>query len=67
MKARHQLWMQEYPNTPEARGYPFTGLENPRPATKAASQPPIDPSRLRFDPSKLIKMVPGWNGSGFDD
>ena len=66
MKARHQLWMQKYPNTPEARGFPFTGLENPRPATTAASQPRVDVSKLPFDPREAIKKVPGWAGAEFD-
>jgi arylsulfatase A-like enzyme len=66
MKTRHLLWMLKYPNTPEARGFPFTGLENPRPATTAASQPRVDPSKLPFDPRQAIKKVPGWVGAEFD-
>jgi arylsulfatase len=66
MKTRHELWMQKYPNTPEARDYPFTGLENPRPETKAASQPRVDVSKLPFDPREFIKVVPGWDGIEFD-
>jgi arylsulfatase A-like enzyme len=66
MKARHGLWMEKYPNTPEARDFPYVGLENPRPATKAASQPRVDPSRLPFDPAEAIKQVPGWAGTEFD-
>jgi arylsulfatase len=66
MKARHELWIKKYPNTPEARDYPFAGLENPRPATKAASQPRVDPSKLPFDPAEAVKMVPGWAGTDFD-
>jgi arylsulfatase len=66
MTIRHELWMQKYPNTPEARDFPFTGLENPRPATKAASQPRVDFSKLPFDPGEAIKQVPGWAGAEFD-
>ena len=66
MKARHELWMQKYPNTPEARGFPFAGIENPRPETKAASQPRVDPSKLPFDPVEAIKKAPGWDGIDFD-
>ena len=66
MKARHQLWMAKFPNTPEARNFPFTGLENPRPATKFASGPRVDPSKLPFDPLEAIKKVPGWDGIEFD-
>jgi hypothetical protein len=63
MKARHQL---KYPNTPEAHDFPFTGLENPRPATKVASQPRGDFSKLSFDPAEAIKQVPGWDGIEID-
>ena len=66
MKTRHELWMQKYPNTPEARDFPLTGIENPRPATKAASQPRMDPSKLPFDPREFLKKVPGWEGIEFD-
>ncbi|HEY2620401.1 MAG TPA: sulfatase-like hydrolase/transferase [Acetobacteraceae bacterium] len=66
MKARHELWMRKYPNTPEARDFPFVGVENARPATKAASQPRVDPSKLPFDLRDAIRQVPGWAGSEFD-
>ena len=66
MKARHEAWIEKYPNTPEARGLPFTGVENARPETKAASQPRVDPSRLPFDPSEFIKRLKGWEGYEFD-
>jgi hypothetical protein len=49
-----------------ARGFPFTGLENPRPAIKAASQPRVDSSKLPFDPREVIKKVPGWAGAELD-
>jgi arylsulfatase len=66
MKVRHQLWMQKYPNTPEARAFPLTGIENARPETVAASQPRADLSKLPFDPYDFIKVVPGWAGAAFD-
>jgi arylsulfatase len=66
MKARHQLWMEKYPNTPEARAFPLTGIENARPPTIAASQPRMDVSKLPFDPYAFIKLVPGWSGVEFD-
>ncbi len=66
MRTRLELWMQKYPNMPEARDFPFTGLENPRPATRAASQPRVDPSKLPFDLREAIKQVPGWAGTAFD-
>ena len=66
MKTRHELWMLKYPNTPEARDFPLTGIENARPETKAAGQMRVDPSKLPFDPSGFIKKVPGWDGIEFD-
>jgi arylsulfatase len=66
MRTRHGLWMQKYPNTAEARDFPFTGLENPRPATLAASRPRVDPSKLPFDPAEAVRLVPGWAGTTFD-
>jgi arylsulfatase len=66
MKVRHQLWMAKYPNTPEARDFPLTGIENARPETKAAGQPRVDPSKLPFDPREFIKSLPGWDGAEFD-
>ena len=66
MKTRHELWMQKYPNTPEARVFPLTGIENARPETKAAVQPRVDASKLPFDPREFIKKVPGWEGIEFD-
>ena len=53
-------------NTPEARDCTFTGLENPRPETKAASQPRVDPLKLPFDPKEFIKTLPSWEGVEFD-
>jgi hypothetical protein len=35
MKARHEIWMEKYPNTTEARDWPPNG-ENARPETIAA-------------------------------
>lgn len=66
MKSRHELWMKKYPNTPEERDWPLTGIENARPETKAASQPRVDPSKLPFDPKELIKSLKGWEGAEFD-
>ena len=47
-------------------GWPLTGIENARPATKAAGRPRMDPSKLPFDPREFIKKVPGWDGAEFD-
>ncbi|MGH7799511.1 MAG: sulfatase-like hydrolase/transferase [Thermodesulfobacteriota bacterium] len=66
MKARHELWMEKYPNTPEARDWPLTGIENARPETKAAGRPRVDVSKLPFDPKEFIKELPSWEGVEFD-
>ena len=66
MKARHELWMAKYPNTPEARDFPLQGIENARPETKAAGQPRVDPAKLPFDPKEVIKALKGWDGAEFD-
>ena len=66
MKARHELGMGKYPNTPEARDWPLTGIENARPETKAAGRPHVDVSKLPFDPKDFIKALKGWEGAEFD-
>jgi len=66
MRARHELWMAKYPNTPEARGFPLTGIENARPETEAAGRPRVDPTTLPFDPREFIKQLKGWEGTEFD-
>lgn len=66
MRARHQLWMEKYPNIGEARAFPLTGIENARPETRAASQPRVDLSKLPFDPYQFIKLLPAWNNIEFD-
>ena len=67
MKARHELWMAKYPNTPEARDWPLQGIENARPETKAAGQPAVDVSKLPFDPKDFIKALKGWEGAEMDE
>jgi arylsulfatase len=66
MKAREELWMAKYPNTPEARDWPLTGIENARPETKAAGRPRLDVSKLPFDPKEFIKALKGWEGAEMD-
>ncbi|MGH6933130.1 MAG: sulfatase-like hydrolase/transferase [Dongiaceae bacterium] len=66
MKARHELWMLKYPNTPMARDWPLTGIENARPETTAAGRPRVDVSKLPFDPKEFIKLLKGWEGAEFD-
>jgi arylsulfatase len=54
MVARHNLWIQKYPNSKHPRGMPLTGLENPRPAVQKASQPRINAEDLPFDPNEFL-------------
>ncbi len=66
MKARHQLWMEKYPNAGEARAFPLTGIENARPETAAAGRPRVDVSKLPFDPFEFMKSLSEWNDIQFD-
>ena len=66
MKARHEVWMTKYPNTPEARDFPLQGIENARPETKALGQPRMNGEGLPFNPLDVIKQIKGWEGSEFD-
>ncbi len=66
MKARHQLWMDKYPNAREARAFPLTGIENTRPETAAAGRPRVDVSKPPFDPCEFMKSLPEWNDIQFD-
>lgn len=66
MKARHELWIDYYPHTPEERGWPLTGIENARPETVAAGKPRVDASKLPFDPFQALGKLHGWEGFEFD-
>jgi arylsulfatase len=66
MKARHELWMEKYPNVREARGFPLTGIDNARPETVAAGHPRVDVAKLPFDPFEFMKTLPEWNDIAFD-
>jgi hypothetical protein len=66
MKVRHELWMEKYPNTPEARDFPLTGIENARPETKAAGRWRVDPTKLPVDPREFIKRLKAWEGAELD-
>jgi arylsulfatase len=55
IRARHELWMQRYPNRPKARGVPFTGIANARPETKALSEKLAKlREKLPFDPLEYL-------------
>jgi len=66
MRTRHELWMDKYPNTREARAFPLTGIANARPETKAAGRPRVDVSKLPFDPFEFIETPPEWSNAEFD-
>ncbi len=66
MKAREELRMAKYPNTPEERGWPLTGIENARPETNAAGRPRVNLKDLPFNPLDVIKQIQGWEGATFD-
>jgi len=55
MKARHELWMEKYPNAEEAKGLPFTGIANARPETIRASKPRFKKDEVPFDVEDVMK------------
>jgi hypothetical protein len=66
MKARHELWIEQYPHAAETRAWPLTGIENARPETDAAGKPRVDFAKLPFDPTHAIEHLRGWEGVEFD-
>ena len=58
--------MTKYPNTPEERGWPLTGIESARRATKAAGQLRINAKCLPFDSLEMVQQLKGWEGSEVD-
>lgn len=55
MKARHEVWKEQYPDTEEARGLPFTGIENARPETIKASRPRFNKNKVPFNVEKVME------------
>ena len=72
MKARHMLWVEKYPHKGQNRDWPLCGIENARPATRAACEGRIKGKDMPFDPNEVIRQMPefdnvdqGWGiGSG---
>jgi arylsulfatase len=63
-RQRHELWIEKYPNRPDATPGPaLTGIENIRPETKAISKWPVDPKKLPFDPAEVRKQPVPFTGS----
>lgn len=53
-RARHELWMQEYPNRPDATPGPaLTGISNERPETRKLYTAPADLEGLPFTPEQV--------------
>jgi arylsulfatase len=57
MKARHELWIEKYPHGVEARGFPFTGIENARPETIKASKSRFNKDEVPFDVEEVMKRT----------
>jgi arylsulfatase len=56
MKARHEMWIEKYPNREQKYGMAYTGISNARPATKALITPPAELiENLPFDPNEFIQ------------
>jgi arylsulfatase len=66
MRARHELWNQEYPDRPTKRGVPFTGIDNAREATKQLANPSVDFDTLPFHPMEYINFDLPWDGLDAD-
>ena len=55
MKARHKIWIEEYPNTPPVRGLPYTGITDARPEVIEASKPRFKNEDVPFDVEKVLE------------
>ncbi|MBW1873087.1 MAG: sulfatase-like hydrolase/transferase [Deltaproteobacteria bacterium] len=57
MRARHELWIKQYPHRERAGGPAYTGIANARPETRALIVPPADFKKLPFDPLEYIEHL----------
>jgi arylsulfatase len=63
-RQRHELWMEKYPNRPDATPGPaLTGIDNVREETKQIYTAPVDPKKLPFDPAEVGKRPLPWTNS----
>ncbi len=63
-RQRHQLWIEKYPNRPDATPGPaLTGIENVRPETVKLYQAPVDVSKLPFDLKDVWEQDLPWSAS----
>ncbi len=64
MRARHELFKKKYPDKPNAKGIPYTGLSNARPETKAIGENVKKNIKgMPFDVKEYIEFeIPGSKG-----
>jgi len=63
-RQRHQLWIEKYPNRPDATPGPaLTGIENVRPETVKLYQAPVDVTKLPFDLKDVWEQELPWTTS----
>jgi len=54
MRKRHAVWKKKYPDSHTVHSFPFTGLSNARPETRAWYEPPVNMKNLPFDPTDYL-------------
>ena len=66
MRARHELMKMKYPDVPNAKGIPYTGLSNARPETLAiADRVHALADSLPFDVEEYLEFdLPGSDSDG---
>ena len=66
MRARHELMKMKYPDVPNAKGIPYTGLSNARPETLAiADRVHALADLLPFDVEEYLEFdIPGSDSVG---
>ncbi|MCL7937992.1 MAG: sulfatase-like hydrolase/transferase [marine benthic group bacterium] len=57
MRARHEAWMEAYPNFEPVYGPAYTGISNARPETRALSEPPAAMQNLPFPALEYIERL----------
>jgi arylsulfatase len=66
MRARHELFKKKYPDVPNGKGIPYTGLSNARPETKAiATRVKAVAESMPFDVREYLEFeIPGSDSVG---
>jgi arylsulfatase len=67
MRIRHELMKKKYPDKPNAKGIPYTGLSNARPETKAIGERMkryMD--NMPFDMTEYLEFEPSWTTADGD-